>query len=49
MPRSGSIWTRIGDIDMALHQVAAAKIAYQTALQLDPGNKGAMTALARMK
>jgi tetratricopeptide (TPR) repeat protein len=42
-------WVRAGNIHEKLGRRAEARIAYQTALQIDPGNKTAAAALANLK
>ncbi len=48
-PAHSYVWHRIGNIREKLAQPAAARTAYQTALQLDAGNRQAGEALARLK
>jgi tetratricopeptide (TPR) repeat protein len=48
-PQAWNAWGRIGNIDVKLGDAAAARIAYETVLRLQPGNKGAATALAKLK
>ena len=42
-------WIRAGDIQKKLGHLDEARVAYQTALQLQPGNKAATAALAALK
>lgn len=48
-PQYTHAWFRIGDIQEKLGHPAEAKQAYETALTLDPGNRPASSALARLK
>jgi len=48
-PPGWNAWGRIGNIDEKLGDHAAARIAYEKVLQLQPGNKGAAAALAALK
>ena len=48
-PAHTQVWHRIGAIQEKLGRVADARVAYQTALGLDPGNRPASDALARLK
>jgi len=48
-PAYSYVWHRIGNIQEKLAQTAAARLAYQTAIQLDASNRQAGEALARLK
>jgi tetratricopeptide (TPR) repeat protein len=48
-PSLVNAWNRIGNIDEKLGDIAGARTAYQTALQLQPGNKAAASSLALLK
>ena len=48
-PTHTHVWYRIGAIQEKLDRVADARIAYQTALGLDSGNRPASDALTRLK
>lgn len=48
-PTHTHVWHRIGVIQEKLGRVEEARAAYQAALRLDPGNRPASDALARLK
>ena len=48
-PTPSQVWQRIGGIHEQLGQPADARAAYEAALKLDPGNRSAADALARLK
>jgi len=48
-PRLANAWGRIGNIYEKLGNVDGARAAYQKMLQLEPGNKSAAAALAKLK
>lgn len=48
-PAHSYVWHRIGNIQEKLARPAAARVAYQTAVQLDGSNRQAGEALARLK
>jgi tetratricopeptide (TPR) repeat protein len=48
-PSHSNAWNRIGNIQEKLKQPAEARTAYETALKLDPNNKPAADALAKLK
>jgi cytochrome c-type biogenesis protein CcmH/NrfG len=48
-PTHSHVWQRIGTIHEQLRHSAEARIAYETALRLDPGNQQASDALAKLK
>lgn len=48
-PPHSAVWNRIGNIEEKLQRAAEARTAYETALKLDPGNRQASEALARLK
>jgi tetratricopeptide (TPR) repeat protein len=47
-PQHTHVWFRIGDIQQKLGHLPAAKQAFQEALKLDPGNRAAADALAKL-
>lgn len=48
-PPHTHVWNRIGNLHEKLKHPAEARTAYETALKLDPGNKQASDALAKLK
>ncbi len=48
-PSQSNVWQRIGNLEEKLQHPAEARTAYQAALKLDPGNKQATDALAKLK
>jgi tetratricopeptide (TPR) repeat protein len=48
-PSHSHVWLRIGNIQEQLHHPGEARAAYQQALKLDPNNKQASDALAKLK
>lgn len=48
-PTHSNVWNRIGDLQQKLSRPADARTAYETALKLDPNNKGAADSLAKLK
>jgi tetratricopeptide (TPR) repeat protein len=48
-PKPAIAWVRIGNIQEKLARPAEARTAYETALQLEPGNRAAAAALASLK
>jgi len=48
-PSTSAVWQRIGQIHELRRHSAPARAAYEKALQLDPGNREAASALARLK
>ena len=48
-PTPSNVWQRIGNLQEQLKHPAEARTAYETALQLDPGNLQAATALGKLK
>jgi tetratricopeptide (TPR) repeat protein len=48
-PPHSAVWNRIGHLEEKLQRPAAARAAYEAALKLDPGNRQAADALARLK
>ncbi|MBL9186366.1 MAG: tetratricopeptide repeat protein [Opitutaceae bacterium] len=48
-PPHSAVWHRIGNIEEKLQRPAEARTAYETALRLDPGNRQAKDAVARLK
>ncbi len=47
-PTHSAVWQRIGNVQEQLQRLAEARAAYETALQLDPSNAQASTALAKL-
>lgn len=47
-PNHSNVWQRIGNIREQLNRPAEARAAYQSALTLDPGNRQAAEALAKL-
>jgi tetratricopeptide (TPR) repeat protein len=47
-PSHSNVWQRIGNILQQLDRAADARAAYETALKLDPGNRQASDALAKL-
>lgn len=48
-PTHSNVWQRIGNLHERLQRPAEARVAYETALKLDPGNTQASAALARLR
>ncbi len=48
-PTHSHVWNRLGNLHEKLHHSAEARAAYESALQLDPNNKQAADALAKLK
>lgn len=48
-PRHTDVWNRLGNIEEKLKHPAEARAAYEAALKLEPANKAAADALARLK
>lgn len=48
-PTHSHTWQRIGNIQEKLQHPGDARVAYETALQIDPSNRQAADALARLK
>ncbi len=48
-PPHTAVWQRIGNLEEKLKRLAEARAAYETALKLDPNNRQASEALARLK
>ena len=48
-PSHSNVWHRIGNVLEQLNRAADARSAYETALKLDPGNRQAEDAVARLK
>ena len=48
-PTHSNVWQRIGNIQEQLHRAADARVAYETALKLDPHNKQAAEALGKLR
>ena len=48
-PSPSNVWNRLGNVDEKLQRPAEARAAYETALRLDPANRQAADALAKLK
>jgi tetratricopeptide (TPR) repeat protein len=48
-PKPTNVWNRLGDLELKLGRTSDARTAYATALQLDPANRQATDALAKLK
>jgi tetratricopeptide (TPR) repeat protein len=48
-PTHSHVWYRIADIEQKLGHPTAARAAYESALQLDPGNRQAAAAIEKLK
>ncbi|MBL9200305.1 MAG: tetratricopeptide repeat protein [Opitutaceae bacterium] len=48
-PPHAAVWNRLGNIEEKLKRPAEARAAYESALKLDPANKQAADALARLR
>ncbi len=47
-PAPSVVWQRLGHLHEQMGQPAEARLAYEAALKLDPGNRGATSGLARL-